>query len=171
MARANQNRSHIVTNACSNDKFRRSFRGRPLYLIESITTEGAYISKNSIFLSTTAFRFFVINYRWQVISFQLLTTIWPNEKYTSPTLSWQNRPKQLFLYIQTEVVSKFFQRIVYVEYGGLFISHWPCNLYDSTVWWILIRGTQRPNASKYARSVSDGFLCALKACLVNLELP
>ena len=31
-------------------------------------------------------------------------------------------------------------------------------------------GTQRPNVSKYARSVSDGFLCALEACLVNLEL-
>ena len=31
--------------------------------------------------------------------------------------------------------------------------------------------TQRPNVSKYARSVSDGFLCALEACLVNLELP
>ena len=33
------------------------------------------------------------------------------------------------------------------------------------------RGTQRPNVSKYARSVSNGFLCALEACLVNLELP
>ena len=29
------------------------------------------------------------------------------------------------------------------------------------------RGTQRP----HARSVSNGFLCALEACLVNLELP
>ena len=35
----------------------------------------------------------------------------------------------------------------------------------------LNRGTQRPNVSKYARNVSDGFLCALEACLVNLELP
>ena len=33
------------------------------------------------------------------------------------------------------------------------------------------RGTQRPNVSKYARSVSNGFLLALEACLVNLELP
>ena len=33
----------------------------------------------------------------------------------------------------------------------------------------LSRGTQRPNVSKYARSVSNGFLCALEACLVNLE--
>ena len=33
------------------------------------------------------------------------------------------------------------------------------------------RGTQRPNVSKYARSVSDGFFYALEACLVNLELP
>ena len=33
------------------------------------------------------------------------------------------------------------------------------------------RGTQRPNVSKYTRSVSNGFLCALEACLVNLELP
>ena len=32
-------------------------------------------------------------------------------------------------------------------------------------------GTQRPNISKYARSVSDGVLYALEACLVNLELP
>ena len=31
------------------------------------------------------------------------------------------------------------------------------------------RGTQRPNVSKYARSVSDGFHYALEACLVNLE--
>ena len=33
----------------------------------------------------------------------------------------------------------------------------------------LTRGTQRPNVSKYARRVSDGFFCALEACLVNLE--
>ena len=33
-----------------------------------------------------------------------------------------------------------------------------------------IRGTQRPIVSKYARSVSDGFLYALEAFLVNLEL-
>ena len=33
------------------------------------------------------------------------------------------------------------------------------------------RGTQRPNVSKYDRTVSNGFLCALEACLVNLELP
>ena len=33
-----------------------------------------------------------------------------------------------------------------------------------------IRGTQRSIVSKYARSVSDGFLYALEACLVNLEL-
>ena len=32
-------------------------------------------------------------------------------------------------------------------------------------------GTQRPNVSKYARSVSDGFPYALEACLVTLELP
>ena len=32
-----------------------------------------------------------------------------------------------------------------------------------------IRGTQRPNVSKYARSVFC-FLCALEACLVILEL-
>ena len=31
--------------------------------------------------------------------------------------------------------------------------------------------TQRTNVSKYARSVSNGFLSALEACLVNLELP
>ena len=30
------------------------------------------------------------------------------------------------------------------------------------------QGHPRPNVSKYAR-VSDGFLCALEACLVNLE--
>ena len=29
------------------------------------------------------------------------------------------------------------------------------------------RDTQRPKVSKYARSVSYGFLCALEACLVN----
>ena len=34
-----------------------------------------------------------------------------------------------------------------------------------------LRGTQRPNVSKYARSVSDGFPYALEACLVTLELP
>ena len=34
----------------------------------------------------------------------------------------------------------------------------------------LSRGTQRPNVSKYTRSVSDGFLYTLGACLVNLEL-
>ena len=34
----------------------------------------------------------------------------------------------------------------------------------------LSRGTQRPNVSKYTRSVSDGFLYTLEACLVNLEL-
>ena len=33
------------------------------------------------------------------------------------------------------------------------------------------RRTQRPNVSKYDRTVSNGFLCALEACLVNLELP
>ena len=33
------------------------------------------------------------------------------------------------------------------------------------------RSTQQPNVSKYARSVSNGFLCALEACLVNWELP
>ena len=33
------------------------------------------------------------------------------------------------------------------------------------------RGTQRPNFSKYAKSVSNGFLLALEACLVSLELP
>ena len=32
-------------------------------------------------------------------------------------------------------------------------------------------GTQRPNVSKYARSVSDGFLYALEACLVNWSFP
>ena len=35
---------------------------------------------------------------------------------------------------------------------------------------VVIRGTQRPNVSKYTRSVSDGFLYTLGACLVNLEL-
>ena len=34
-----------------------------------------------------------------------------------------------------------------------------------------VRGTQRPNVSKYARSVSNAFLLALEACLVILELP
>ena len=33
------------------------------------------------------------------------------------------------------------------------------------------RGTQWPNVSKYTRSVSNGFLCGLEACLVNLKLP
>ena len=33
-----------------------------------------------------------------------------------------------------------------------------------------IRGTQRPNVSKNARSVSDGFLYPLGACLFNLKL-
>ena len=33
------------------------------------------------------------------------------------------------------------------------------------------RGTQRPNVSKYVRSVSDGFLHALDACLASSELP
>ena len=32
-------------------------------------------------------------------------------------------------------------------------------------------GNQRTNVSKYARSVSNGFLCALEARLANLELP
>ena len=32
------------------------------------------------------------------------------------------------------------------------------------------QGTQRTNVSKYARNVSDGFLCVLEACLGNLEL-
>ena len=35
----------------------------------------------------------------------------------------------------------------------------------------LLRGTQRRNVSKYARSVSNSFLRALEDCLVNLELP
>ena len=35
----------------------------------------------------------------------------------------------------------------------------------------LKRGTQRPNVSKYVRIVSNGFLYALEAILVNLELP
>ena len=34
----------------------------------------------------------------------------------------------------------------------------------------VIRGNQRPNVSKYVRSVSNGFLYALEAGLVNLEL-
>jgi len=33
------------------------------------------------------------------------------------------------------------------------------------------KGTQRPNVSRYARSAWNGFLYALEACLVNLELP
>ena len=33
------------------------------------------------------------------------------------------------------------------------------------------RQPQQPNVSKYTRSVSNGFLSALEACLVNLELP
>ena len=33
------------------------------------------------------------------------------------------------------------------------------------------RGTQRPNFSKYARSISNGILCALEACLLNLGCP
>ena len=33
------------------------------------------------------------------------------------------------------------------------------------------RGTQRPNVSKYVRSVSNGFLYALEACLLSSELP
>ena len=33
-----------------------------------------------------------------------------------------------------------------------------------------IKGTQWPNFLKYERSVSNGFLYALEACLVNLEL-
>ena len=36
---------------------------------------------------------------------------------------------------------------------------------------LLYRNTQRPNVSKYATIVSNGFLCALEACLDNLELP
>ena len=35
----------------------------------------------------------------------------------------------------------------------------------------ITRGTQRPNVSKYARSVLNSFLCAFEAFLVNLELP
>ena len=35
----------------------------------------------------------------------------------------------------------------------------------------LARGTQRRNVSTHAWSVSNGFHCALEACLVNLELP
>ena len=35
---------------------------------------------------------------------------------------------------------------------------------------LVISGTQRPNVPKYTRSVSDGFLYTLGACLVNLEL-
>ena len=34
----------------------------------------------------------------------------------------------------------------------------------------VIRGNQRPNVSKYVRSVSNGFLYSLEAGLVNLEL-
>ena len=33
------------------------------------------------------------------------------------------------------------------------------------------RGTQRPNRPKYVRSALNGFLYALEACWVNLELP
>ena len=33
------------------------------------------------------------------------------------------------------------------------------------------RGTQRPNVSKYVRSVSNGFLHALEACLAGSEFP
>ena len=36
---------------------------------------------------------------------------------------------------------------------------------------LLYRNTQRPYVSKYAKSVSNGFLCALEACLDNLEFP
>ena len=35
----------------------------------------------------------------------------------------------------------------------------------------LARGTQRRNVATHAWSVSNGFHCALEACLVNLELP
>ena len=35
---------------------------------------------------------------------------------------------------------------------------------------LVYRNTQRPNVSKYARSVSNGCRCALEACLDNLEL-
>ena len=33
------------------------------------------------------------------------------------------------------------------------------------------RGTQRPNFSEYARSISNGILCVLEACLLNLGCP
>ena len=41
---------------------------------------------------------------------------------------------------------------------------------ESGIAYSVIRGNQRPNVSKYVRSVSNGFLYALEACLVNLEL-
>ena len=39
--------------------------------------------------------------------------------------------------------------------------------FENITW---VRGTQRSNVSKYVRSVSNCFLYALEACLVNLEL-
>ena len=41
---------------------------------------------------------------------------------------------------------------------------------ESGIAYSVIRGNQRPNVSKYVRSVSNGFLYALEAGLVNLEL-
>ena len=53
------------------------------------------------------------------------------------------------------------------EGGYLFLSLLPSflkKLFDSSHLYAKRLGTQRPNVSKYSRSVSNGFLCALEAC-------
>ena len=62
--------------------------------------------------------------------------------------------------VQTEVIEVQYESRY--EHQGLFFL-----LFLS----LLYRNTQPPNVSKYATIVSNGFLCALEACLDNLELP
>ena len=62
--------------------------------------------------------------------------------------------------VQTEVIEVQYESSY--EHQGLFFLLFLLLLY---------RNTQRPNVSKYATIVSNGFLCALEACLDNLELP
>ena len=63
--------------------------------------------------------------------------------------------------VQTEVIEVQYESSY--EHQGLFFLLFLLLL--------LYRNTQPPNVSRYATIVSNGFLCALEACLDNLELP
>ena len=78
--------------------------------------------------------------------------------YTFTNLSGLTKQQAIFLKL-------------YVNFQPATGPYWQPWFWNLHIVYAQARGTQRPNVSKYARSVWNGFLCALEACLVNLKLP